>query len=211
MKKLPGTSVIGRALLAAAVATTGLQVAQAANGNYISIYGGLNDLDDTSIDSSDAGRISSDFDEGYGVGAAIGRWFDAQRHWRAEVEFAYRENDFDRIGRRGGGDAELSSQAYMVNGYYDFRPNASFSPYVGAGVGIADVEVEDVPFSGGRLDDEDSVFAYQFIGGVGYGLTERVDLFGELRYLATDEPRFNGGQELDYETVNALAGIRYSF
>lgn len=208
MKPSIKTTVL-RTLTLAVISAAGIHAAQAAESNYISVFGGLNSLDDTSISSS-TGAINSDFDEGFGVGVAIGRWFDSRQHWRGEVELSYRENDIDRLGTAGGG-GEVNSLAYMVNGYYDFRPNARVQPYVGAGVGIAEVEAENIAFGGARLDDDDSVFAYQFIGGVGYQLTDTVDLFGELRYLATDDPEFNGGQELDHESANALAGLRYRF
>jgi len=207
--KLPIKAMTRGSMLAAVLSTVGMQAAQAEGNNYFSVFGGLSSLDDTSI-SSPGGSISSDSDEGFGVGLAAGRWFDARKHWRGEIEISYRENDLDEVAGRGGGNAELNSLAYMVNGYYDFRPRARFSPYVGAGIGFADVEAENIAYGGTLLDDDDTVFAYQFIGGVGYEVSERVDLFGEVRYLATDDPSFNNRQ-LDYETVNLLGGVRYRF
>lgn len=208
MKPSTKTAVLGTLALAV-MGAGGVQAAQAQESNYISIFGGLNSLDDTSI-SSPTGSIGSDFDDGFGVGVAIGRWLDARQHWRAEVELSYRENDIDRLGA-GRGRGEVNSLAYMVNGYYDFRPGEQVQPYVGAGVGIADIDAENIGVGGSRLDDNDSVFAYQFIGGVGYQLTNTVDLFGELRYLASDDPEFDGGRELEYESANVLAGLRYRF
>lgn len=208
MKRPTTTAVLGTLTLAIMGAAGG-QAAHADDSNYISIFGGLNSLDDTSI-SSPTGSIGSDFDEGFGVGIAVGRWFDARQHWRAEVELSYRENDIDRLGAaRGRG--EVNALAYMVNGYYDFRPGERVQPYVGVGVGIAEIDAENVGIGSARLDDDDSVFAYQFIGGLGYQLTDRVDLFGELRYLGSEDPELDGGRELDYESANVLAGLRFRF
>lgn len=185
---------------------------QAAGPNYVSVFGGFNSLDDPDISTS-TGELSSDADGGFGVGIAIGRWFDTQRHWRAEVEASYRENDIDSSGTAGGSEGEINSVNYMVNGYYDFRPDSIFSPYLGAGIGFADIDVEGLDLgSAGTLDDDDSVFSYQLIGGVSYQATATIDLFGELRYLATEDAEFsNGGREFDYETASALAGLRYRF
>lgn len=183
--------------------------AQAAGPNYFSAWGGYNALDDSDIETP-GGDLSSDLDDGFGVGVAYGRWFDPRRHWRGEVELSYRENDVDDVAGIGS-DGELNALTGMVNGYYDFTPNARFSPYVGAGVGFADVEADRVALPGSvEIDDDDSVFAYQAMVGANYELTSSVDFFGELRYLGADDPELNG-RESEYETFTGLAGLRYRF
>lgn len=208
MNPLTKTAVLGTLTLAV-MGIAGVQAAQAEESSYVSIFGGLNSLDDTSI-SSPTGSLGSDFDEGFAAGIGVGRWLDSREHWRAEAELSYRENDIDRLGT-GRGRGEVNSLAYMVNGYFDFRPGERVQPYVGAGVGIAQIDAENISIGGARLDDDDSVFAYQFMGGVGYQLTNTVDLFGELRYMGSDDPEFAGGRELEYESTNVLAGLRYRF
>lgn len=183
--------------------------AQAEGPNYFSAWGGYNALDDSDIETPGA-DLTSDFDDGFGVGAAYGRWFDPQRHWRGEVELSYRENDIDDVSGTSS-DGEFTVFTGMVNGYYDFTPDARLSPYVGVGVGFADVEADRVALpGGGQIDDDDNVFAYQAMLGASYELTSSVDFFGEVRYLGTEDPEF-GGRESEYETFTGLAGVRYRF
>lgn len=187
-----------------------LAAAQAAGGpNYFSAWGGYNALEDSDIGSPGI-EVESDFDGGFGVGVAYGRWFDTPRHWRGEVELGYRGNDVDDVSGVGS-DGEFNALTGMVNGYYDFLPDARLSPYVGVGVGYADVEADGVGLAGGgELDDDDGVFAYQAMVGANYQLNPGVDLFGEVRYLDTDDLEFNGG-ESEYESFTGLAGVRYRF
>lgn len=186
-----------------------LGAAQAAGPNYFSAWGGYNALGDSDIESPGS-DLESDFDGGFGVGVAYGRWFDTQRHWRGEVELSYRENDVDDVSGVGS-DGAFNALTGMVNGYYDFLPDARLSPYVGVGVGYADVEADGVGLAGGgELDDDDGVFAYQAMVGANYQLTSNVDFFGEVRYLDTDDPEFDG-RESEYETFTGLAGVRYRF
>lgn len=186
-----------------------LGAAQAAGPNYLAAWGGYNTLEDSDI-GFPGSELGSDFDGGFGAGVVYGRWFDTQRHWRGEVELGYRENDVDDVSGVGS-DGEFNALTGMVNGYYDFLPDAGFSPYVGVGVGYADVEADGVGLpGGGELDDDDGVFAYQAMVGANYQLTSNVDLYGEIRYLDTDDPEFDGG-ESEYETFTGLAGVRYRF
>jgi len=203
-KKLSLRLITGMLVSIGAIGT-----AQAEGTNYFSAWGGYNALDDSDIETP-GGDLTSDFDDGFGVGAAYGRWFDTQRHWRGEVELSYRENDTDDVSGIGS-DGEFNIFTGMVNGYYDFTPDARFSPYVGVGVGFADVEADRVALpGGGRIDDDDNVFAYQAMLGASYELTSSVDFFGEVRYLGTEDPEFDG-RESEYETFTGLAGLRYRF
>ena len=75
------------------------------------------------------------------------------------------------------------------NAYYDFKLEAKFNPYLGLGLGIAEVEadtfgVDAIP---DVLDDHDSVFAYQFIAGVSFSALPDLDIFAEYRHMATDQ------------------------
>lgn len=183
--------------------------AQAAGPNYFSAWGAYNALDDSDIESP-GGDVNSDFDDGFGVGIAYGRWFDSQRHWRGELELAYRENDVDEVSGVNA-DGEFNALTGMLNAYYDFTPDARLSPYVGVGVGYADIEADGVALAGpGGLDDDDQVFAWQAMAGANYTLTDTVDLFGELRYLGSDDPEFDK-RESEYQSWSGLAGLRYRF
>ncbi|MBM3585493.1 MAG: OmpA family protein [Alphaproteobacteria bacterium] len=68
------------------------------------------------------------------------------------------------------------------------------------------------PVGGATLDDSDGLLAYQGIIGVGYSLTEQINLFVDYRYLATEEAtmRTSAGVNVDveYDTHAVLAGLR---
>jgi opacity protein-like surface antigen len=102
----------------------------------------------------------------------------------------------------------------MFNAIYTFDDvggNAAFQPYVGAGIGGADLETSmyDGTWSA------DTVFAYQFIGGVGYQVAPQWTLFGEARYFGTQGSEFDGpdGFNFDagFDTIDLLVGAKLSF
>lgn len=104
----------------------------------------------------------------------------------------------------------------MVNGYYDFDIESAFTPYVGGGIGIANVSINDLAVLGIPLaDDDDTVFAYQFGAGVGYEISPTLTLTADYRYFATADGEFTdaGGFLFDAEYSNStfLVGARATF
>ena len=94
----------------------------------------------------------------------------------------------------------------MGNAYYDFSTEGSFSPYIGAGLGYANVEADLDDFG----DEDDNVFAYQFILGGSFASSETLSVDLQYRYFATDDPEFDG-LEAEYSTHNLMIGLRQSF
>ncbi|NBU27714.1 MAG: porin family protein, partial [Caulobacteraceae bacterium] len=86
--------------------------------------------------------------------------------------------------------ADLTAYTVMGNVIYDFFPDSSFRPFVGAGIGANYVDVNvagrfDSPNTGFlRIDDEDTAFAWQFLGGLAFDITDR--LSGDLTYRYLD-------------------------
>ncbi len=164
----------------------------------LSLYG-----EDTDVEMS--------FDTGYGVTGAIGYAVtrDMSYGYRTEIELGYRENDIDKISAKGFAsesiDGDISTISVMANGFIEFMPEGTFSPFVGVGVGGANVEGED---DGGSEDD--TVLAYQVIAGVAFPLSQNLKIDVQYRYFATDDPEFND-LEVEYGTHNAMLGLRYGF
>ena len=71
------------------------------------------------------------------------------------------------------GRGEISQTALFVNGYYDFNTIGTFRPYVGAGLGFADVEVTYRPSGVPVIDDSETKFAYQVKAGATYFRNEQ--------------------------------------
>ena len=129
---------------------------------------------------------------------------------RGELEFSYRENDIDEyhVMEFDGGilDSQSSTPAFgqiqglagMVNflAHTDARRIGCCSLYGGGGIGLLWV---DGGFSTAQetFTVSDASFAYQFIAGGNYVLSERLDAFVEYRYLGADY----------IEVQNATSGI----
>lgn len=205
MKKL---SVV----LTAMLITFALGVATAAAKGYVSVNAGavfVEDADFTDIEG-DSGEITTD--TGFGLTVAVGGTFAGDRA-RAELELGYRANDLDEVKYDDpifgsfdiGGDVTTFSG--MANVYFHLLPTtAAISPFIGAGVGLANVE-GDID---GLESDDDTVFAYQLAAGTSFAATERLSIDLQYRYFATEDPEFDI-LESEYTTHNVMAGLRYSF
>lgn len=193
---------------------------------YLSLFGAYTDLKDTDFQVA-PGTISTEFDEGWGFGAAFGTRLGQvgeKNRWRLEGEFSLRSNDVEAHKLNGGAalagsTGEMKSSAFMVNALIDFNEAAKFTPYIGAGVGLAKVDASGFGVSAipTVLDDDSTVFAYQAILGAGWEVSERAELFLEYRYFATDDVSVTTSgstgmvnTDLSYETNNVLFGARFS-
>jgi len=200
---------IGVGIAVAVAMFAGQALAQ--SGWYAGGQLGLSILHDSDNSSGLSDRWEYDAGVGFGV---VGGW-DFGNNVRAELEFSYRTNDADRrVSPTGGLHGSTSALALMANGFYDFHIN-QWTPFLGAGIGFARV-ASDID-SGGVLlvDDSDIVFAYQFIGGVGYNITPRFVMSLDYRIFGTTDAELTtpGGTKFDseYFTQNIMLGARYKF
>lgn len=121
----------------------------------------------------------------------------------------------------------VTSYTLMLNGYKDFGNFRGFTPYVGAGVGIAYNIIDDVYFTGNPAlvnqiaGDRDIAFAWSLMAGVGYQLTPRSIIDVGYRYIdlgkATSERHDTAGFVNPRVVADDLAahevkvGLRYHF
>ena len=111
--------------------------------------------------------------------------------------------------------SDFSAHQFFVNAYYDFLNDSRWTPYVGAGIGWArtalDYEArflrktiaqgypaDKPPAAAGTLsllDTEvtDTLFGFQFLGGLDYALTEKVSIGMKARWASF--------QDLEGDTV----------
>jgi len=186
----------------------------AADGLYLGANIGVAMLSDSDVnDPSSPVGIELSYDTGWKLGAALGYRLS---NFRIEGELAYQKNDIDKTKALGidiDSTGDVSGVAFLVNGYYDFTNSTAFTPYVSAGLGYANVEVNDYSLvgSGGlKFNEDDSVFAYQFGVGVGYSVNEKVTIDLKYRYFATSDPKFDT-VEVDVASNDIILGIRYNF
>ena len=199
------------------VALVAISTPVSAAGNfYATLSGGVAIMPDPEITDSTLPGVTGEVgtEPGFSISGAFGYRYD--KRFRGEVELAYRENDIDRLsitafglGASGSASGDISSFSGMVNGYWDISIDAPVKPYVGAGVGISEIDAE-ISIGGTTAKSDDTVFAYQFMGGILYEFSPEVDFHLGYRYFATADPEFST-TESEYETHNVEVGITYKF
>jgi len=184
---------------------------------YLRGYGGMSKVQGMEYDIN-AGEIRNEHERGNIVSGAIG--LDMGNNFMAEVEIARRSSDIKKQSLLGvslpNSSGNTSSTAFMVNGYYETPTDSMFRPYVGLGMGIADVTLEEHKTGATTLvNDGQNVFAYQGMGGLAFNVSDNFTIFGEYRYFATHPVQVttatNTTHEAAYETHNILAGVKYRF
>jgi OmpA-OmpF porin, OOP family len=155
------------------------------------------------------------FDTGWGVMGNLGYgWEDGLR---LEGELAEFRANADKInGVDGGINGRINNVDLMANLYYDFHTGSRWTPYVGAGIGLAAVDADHIgPLTnGGSYNDSDLEFAYQAIGGVSYELGDHWSVAADYRYTRTTDPSFktSGSNRTDFENAshNIILSVRYT-
>jgi len=115
--------------------------------------------------------------------------------------------------------AHLKLRAYslMANAWYDFNTDMGFTPYVGGGIGLAQVQILG-DLGGFRLNEKnDTTFAWQVGAGIAVPLTASVKATLDYRYFAADgaklkiEPGFHGGNiNADFDDHSIMVGLRFN-
>jgi opacity protein-like surface antigen len=164
-------------------------------------------VDDSDAKNDIGAEAEFSFDAGFGLTVAFGSAYDNGA--RAEVELGYRNNDLDEFSEPGFSesiDGDVSTLSLMVNGFYDFIPNGTVSPFVGGGIGIANVEGDIEGFG----SEDDTVLAYQVAAGVSFAVSHHTKIDMQYRFFGTDDPDFDTF-EAEYTTHNLMIGLRQSF
>ena len=111
--------------------------------------------------------------------------------------------------------SDFSAHQFFVNAYYDFLNNSRWTPYVGAGIGWGRTSLDyharfsrrtiapgypadKPPAAAGTLSlldtgFTDTLFGFQFLGGLDYALTEKVSIGMKARWASF--------QDLEGDTV----------
>lgn len=141
------------------------------------------------------------YDDGWLVEGGAGCSTGGARAWRAELMLGYHGKK-DYTGEPplwtppnppGPIDdplhTSISSTTLMVNLYKDLGSYGGFVPYVGAGIGVAYNQMDDVyftqnPFLTNRIHGDNNIsFAWSLMAGFGYDLTSRATLDIGYRYI----------------------------
>ena len=185
----------------------------AGSGFTVGVRGALSILNSdgvSGVSTSQYGPLGAtvDYDKGYSFSLMLG--YALGNGLRLEAEGGYINNGFQEINVRTPGvfvtqlepgenklGGDLSALALMMNAYYDINLGGNLVPYVGGGLGAADLSNEMKSTAGDLLvDGADCIFIYQIGAGLGYkisGYSSGPDVTVSLdyRYLASfEDPRF---------------------
>jgi len=221
--------------LSASILALAMQPAKAdPPGWYAGIGGGYSKLEDFNATATGAGvNVRTTFENGYGAMGFVGYNYGSlfpnsgplfSGDIRAEGEFSFRQHNVNSITANGvssaGPSGKLNTEAFMANGIYDFFPNSQWTPYIGAGIGIARLDAHNVSTAGTGtvINDVDTQFAYQGIAGVSYSIAPKLSLALDYRYFATLDPTFSvsagaggGTYSPAYRTHNVFLSLTYHF
>ena len=176
-------------------------VATAAESDYLGFSLGATSVQDASLDYgtilADDGsgitgsvpgyKLETSFKNGMNINLIFGHRYT--ENLRIEGEFGYRNNSFENQAteqsdiftpRNIGIDGDVKSFSFLLSGYYDLANPSSFTPYIGAGIGVSHVIFDgtvlypETPEDNFAIDDKDTRFAYQVATGVSYAYSKQV-------------------------------------
>lgn len=175
--------LIGLGLLAAPVAAMGSAQAQTVepspliSGSYVSVAIGQISGKDYNYTVEGLFPVQASMGDGYIIDAAYGMHFGD--NWRGEVGFSWQDRDNAdarwQYGVRTG--PGLSAYSLDAIGYRDFRFNSRANVYIGAGLGLASVNIDD----GVITDSTDVSLNLQAIAGVEARLSPTLVVYTEAR------------------------------
>lgn len=172
-------------------------------GYYISGQLGASFMPDQSISNS-VGGANAEFDTGLAYGGALG--YDMGNGFRLEADTLHQMSDVSRLDRAPAG-GHLYSTSLMANATYDVNANLPFTPYVGAGVGAADLGGSVAGYSGNVWRP-----AYQLEAGLRDDLSPRLSLFGEYRWQQAEAAKWPGSADSANQQFSAnlvTVGLSY--
>lgn len=208
---------------------------QKANNLKLKLKESDGEFDTHKIGSITKGKIAGVLNLGYNLA------YDYDIPVRAELSFTLRDNLDKKKNKSSRGDeGELSHtrertkvhmNTLMLNGYYDINTGTSFTPFLGAGLGVAFTKLDYKSTDRYRYDDQNNdendkfskskkKFAWNVAAGVAYNITDSIDIDFTARYVNVsklsitkrykdDDTRLKASGKLS--SVDLLAGIRYTF
>ncbi len=142
---------------------------------------------------------------------------------RAEIEYAIRSNwnyndEYSTEGVTSAADMSINMQTLLANIYFDWHNESMFTPYLGAGAGVAFVNYSgsgaysQYAYHTGSRDISGSKtnFAWQVGTGVGIDFTDHVTMDLGYRYISfgdLDEDYIDGFMNSHELSV----GLRFTF
>ncbi|MBF0445981.1 MAG: outer membrane beta-barrel protein [Magnetococcales bacterium] len=218
-KSLLINSALSAFLIAGALTISTPKTAEA--GVTLSLKGGVVMFENGG--AGDGLDFELDYEAGYAAAIAIG--YDLPMlPIKVEVEYLYQSAKIDEISNPPAGFTALSTfsgdatvNALMANAYVNL-PIPLLKPYIGLGVGGANVNYSSISTDSMQLFDESSThFAYQGMVGILFSVPVLpLELMAEYRYFATTDAEstadvVNTNFDIPFASHLALLGARVEF
>lgn len=133
---------------------------------------------------------------------------------RTELEISFRSNGVDdaiaipaAVSLAGEQETDMRALGGMLNMLYDFETDSRVLPFVGGGLGVADVNARN---ERAGWTDSDTAVAFQGLAGVEVALSGDLLLHGGYRFFATSGAAVGIGGS-DYRTHNIELGLDFRF
>jgi len=153
---------------------------------------------------------------GLGVGWQARHWlrFDLTGEYRGDALFVGHDS-YPGFGFPPGTNeytADIKSWLGLANAYIDMGNWCGFTPYIGAGIGFASINVSgmkdiNVPTGGAAFGSDKTTtnFAWAIHGGVSYDVTPQMAI--DLSYRYTDLGNASSGAVYTYQGAYAHSGV----
>lgn len=158
----------------------------------------------------------TDFNTGYDVSGQLGYRFDGGLRIEFEGGYSDSKVDSHRNLAAGGAVIDGANVAVLTRGpalatnptvgailatdpgsvktiygfgnlYYDINSTGRFQPYFGVGLGAMQVDVDYRPSGVEVVNDKQTRFAYQLMGGATYKLNNNLEVFAQYTWRATPD------------------------
>lgn len=179
--------------------------------SYVGATAGVVLSDDSSVTDINGTGADVSYDPGFSLSAVIGHEFGMGLRLEGEVNYKMADTDKfkSQLGTRNL-DSDFRSLGMMVNAFYDFQPSMAFTPYVGAGLGFANINMSSADVNGSRIWNSDSATAFAYQIGFGGNVMINRRMAFDLGY------RYFGTNDFDIDRVssnlsshNILFGLKY--
>ncbi len=173
--------------------------------HYVSANGGVTWTGDVTALGQEV-----QMDNGYSVIGAVGCDYGS---YRFEAEAGYADSNLNSYGGTNY-EGNASVHSLMANACYDIDTGDGITPYLTAGVGMAQVGGHNIKAEGSAgspYSVRETTMAWQVGAGVAIPLTNTLDLDARYRYFATTDFTVADVGNVDIDSHSVLLGFRMKF
>ena len=106
-------------------------------------------------------------------------------------------------------DVSIDINSWIISAAYDFRADKKWQPYISAGLGQSNVDVDAGDLGGTNIADQVNISTAKFKLGVNYEASEDFDIYGEVWGQALDDFAIGALEFEDCAIAGASIGLRY--